>query len=128
MLKRQKGDIAECHAIAYFMENGYNVYLPIGVSSNCDMIAKKDGKRIGIQVKYAGVYNQRGKCCAALRVMGGNQSFYTAKKYADDAFDYLFVYTARGECYLFTWKEVKARTQLNIEAPVYRPYKVLMQG
>jgi hypothetical protein len=56
--------------------------------------------------------------------MGGNQSFYSAKKYSDDAFDFLFIHTEKGENYLLPWREVEPRTAVIIEHGKYEKYKV----
>ncbi|MEJ0072945.1 MAG: group I intron-associated PD-(D/E)XK endonuclease [Candidatus Saccharibacteria bacterium] len=128
MLSKQKGDIAIGHAIAYFMAHGYEVCLPIGDKRDYDMVVEKDGNLARVQVKYAGWYGDRRRHQAALRVMGGNQSFHTAKKYGDDAFEYLFVHTANGSSYLIPWKSLAIRSYLSIDAEKYIPYKISMQG
>jgi len=127
MLTKQKGDVALSMAIAYFMSNEYEVLLPIGDKRPYDLVIEKGGLLSRVQVKYAGLYASQ-KCIAALRVMGGNQSYYTAKKYEDTAFDYLFVYSARHEAYLFPWREVAARNAIRVEVSKYAAYKVSMQG
>jgi len=76
MLPKQKGDVALSKAIHYFMNNGYEVCLPIGDKQDYDLVVEKDGQLARIQVKYGGLYNGLTKCQVALRVMGGNQSFY----------------------------------------------------
>jgi len=128
MQNKQKGEKAELKAMSFFVENGYKVYLPWGVNPDVDLVAENQDGLIRIQVKYAGSYGVNGKCVAALRVMGGNQSFHTAKKYSDDAFDYLFIYTAKDEQYLIPWRELVNRSSVNIEAPKYLSYKIVMQG
>lgn len=124
MLTKQKGDIAAGRAIAYFLSHGYEVCLPIGDKRNYDLIVEKDNVLKRVQVKYAGIYAQRGKCQAALRVMGGNQSFFSSKKYPDDAFELLFVHTERGADYLLPWASLKCRSVLNVESPMYDSYLV----
>jgi hypothetical protein len=125
MLPKQKGDIALGRAISYFLSSGYEVCLPVGDKRDYDLIIEKDGALSRVQVKYAGLHTGKLTCQAALRVMGGNQSFYSVKKYADDAFEYLFVHTAKDESYLLPWKELKIRSVLSVEAPKYNIYKVI---
>ncbi len=124
MLSKTKGNIAEAKAVLYFTEYEYRVYIPLGATKDVDLIVEKNNKLYRVQVKYAGLYNGDKTCTAALRVMGGNQSFYTAKKYSDDAFDLLFVYSAKNECYLIPWKKVIARTAIKVEALLYQIYKI----
>lgn len=131
MLTKQKGDIATGFAISHFLSNGYEVCLPIGDKRDYDLVIEKDGKLDTVQVKYAGLYPSKGNVCrVGLRITGGNQSYNYAKKYADDAFDILFVYTARGQVYVLPWAEIKVRNELYIEHPKYAHYLVraLVQG
>jgi hypothetical protein len=46
-----QGNIGEAKAIAYFIEKGYNVYLPFGTASTNDMIVEKDCdiKRVSVK-------------------------------------------------------------------------------
>jgi hypothetical protein len=75
-------------------------------------------------VKYAGLYPGNSKCRIELRITGGNQSFHYAKKYADDAFDILFAYTAKGQRYVIPWSEIKARNEITLENLKYQPYLI----
>lgn len=122
MLTKEKGDIALGNAIQYYLEYGYEVCLPIGDKRKYDLLIEKDSIISRVQVKYGGLYPGKLGCRVALRVMGGNQSFHYAQKYADDAFDTLFVYTAKGQRYSIPWKEVKARSEISIETAKYQVY------
>jgi len=129
MLTKQKGDVALGVAISYFLSQGYEVCLPIGDKRDYDLVVERSGGLARVQVKYGGLYRNKAKCTVALRVMGGNQSFYSAKEYASDAFDYLFVHTAKGETYVLPWNDdIIGKSALSIEAPKYREYQVITQG
>jgi hypothetical protein len=128
MLSKTKGNIAEAKAIAYFIESGHDIFIPLGSPKNVDFIAMRNDKIYRVQVKYAGYNPTRDRCIATLKVMGGNQSYYTAKKYSDDAFDYLFIFTAKKEGYLIPWKKLTIRSILYIDSPIYIKYKVVTQG
>lgn len=129
MLSKHKGDIALGKAINYFLSSGYEVCLPIGDKRDFDLVTEKGGNLSRIQVKYGGLYNGRKNCIVALRVMGGNQSFRYTKKYPADAFEYLFVYTAKGEEYLLPWNsDIIGKSTLSIEAPKYTTFKLNEQG
>jgi hypothetical protein len=126
MLTKQKGDTALGQAIAYFLKKGYEVCLPIGDKRDYDLVIEKAGRLARIQVKYGGLYRNETRCTVALRVMGGNQSFFYTKKYSEGAFEYLFVHTARGESYLLPWNnDIIGKSVISIEAQKYRSYKVL---
>lgn len=124
MKPKEKGDLAAAHAIAYFMTNGYEVCLPIGDKRPYDLVVELHGMLFKVQVKYAGLYKGENKHKAALRTMGGNQSFYTAKKYRDDDFDLLYVFAANGRQFLLPWSEVTNRNNLTVESRKYSSYEV----
>lgn len=132
MLTKEKGDIAAGQAIQYFLSNGYEVCLPIGDKRDYDLVVEKQGILQRVQVKYAGLYPSKNNTCrVGLRITGGNQSYHYAKNYTDDAFELLFVYTARGQRYILPWSKVTARNELFIEHPKYEEYlivDVIVQG
>lgn len=126
-----KGDIALGAAIQYYLSHGYEVCLPIGDKRNYDLLIEKDDIIQRVQVKFAGIYPSKGgQCRAGLRITGGNQSFNYAKRYSDNAFDILFIYTARSQKYSLPWKDVKARNEITIEHVKYQRYLLedLVQG
>lgn len=124
MKPKEKGDLAAANAIQYFITNGYEVCLPIGDKRPYDMVVEYDGDLWRVQVKYAGWYSGDKKHKAALRTMGGNQSFHTAKKYLGTDFDLLFVYVANGRKFLIPWKDLPNRNSLTIEASKFSQYEV----
>ena len=124
MKPKDKGDMALAYAIKHYLLAGYEVCLPIGDRRDFDLVIEKRGKLERVQVKYGGFYPAKGKCFVGLRITGGNQSFHYSKKYSDNAFDHLFVYTARGHSYSIPWKEVKARSELSIENIKYNKYLI----
>ena len=126
MLTKQKGDIALGFAIQHFISNGYEVCLPVGDKRDYDLIVEKDGHLQRVQVKYAGFYPSRyNQCRVALRITGGNQSYNYSKKYSDNAFEILFIYTARGQMYIIPWSDVTARNEITIEHPKYSRYLIV---
>ena len=126
MNTKVKGDLAVASAISFFIANGYEVCLPIGDRTDYDLVVEKQNKLSKIQVKYAGLYLSRDNTCrVGLRITGGNQSYNTAKKYSLDAFDYLYVLTARNERYFVPWKDITARNEIYIEHKKYQMYKIL---
>lgn len=122
---KQKGDSATGAAIQYFLSKGYEVCLPIGDKRDYDLVVEKNNLLSRVQVKYAGLYPGKDKCKVALRITGGNQSYKYSKTYSDDAFETLFVYTAKGQKYVLPWSSVTARNEITIEHPKYDVYKVM---
>ncbi len=124
MNTKERGDVAVGKAIAHYLGNGYEVCLPIGDKRHYDFIVEKEGKIERVQVKYAGFSKKKNRCLAGLRITGGNQSYHYAKKYDDNAFDSLFVYTEKNESYKIPWKMVECRNELTVEHSKYIKYKV----
>jgi hypothetical protein len=120
---KDKGAIAEAQAAAFFIENGYEVCLPMGDRRPYDLVIEKLGKLSRVQVKFAGKYKD-GHCRAALRIMGGNQSYHTAKSYTKSEFDLLFIFTEKGERYLLQWSEITNHNEISIETSKYKKYRV----
>jgi len=110
-------------AISHFISKEYEVCLPIGDKRDFDFIVEKNGLLEKVQVKFAGLYKD-GICRVGLRITGGNQSFNYSRKYKDNAFDLLFVYTEKDHKFLIPWKNVKVRNEIAIEHPKYKRYKV----
>lgn len=120
---KQKGSLAVSQCIAKLYKLGYEVLLPIGDRSPYDLVFDDGYKLNKVQVKYAGKYS-KGSHKAGLRITGGNQSFNYAKKYRDDAFDYLFVYTEDGRTYLIKWTKIKIRNEITIDDKKYQKYLI----
>ncbi|OGK16023.1 hypothetical protein A2774_01650 [Candidatus Roizmanbacteria bacterium RIFCSPHIGHO2_01_FULL_39_12c] len=124
MNTKELGDVAVAQAINYFVSQGYEVCLPIGDKRHYDIVIEKNGKLKKVQVKFAGLYKNKNQCKVGLRITGGNQSYSYAKKYSDNAFESLFVYTERGERYFLPWDKVDCRNELTIETDKYKKYRV----
>ena len=120
---KQKGSLAVSQCIAKLYKLGYEILLPIGDRNPYDLVFDDGKKLYKVQVKFAGK-TARGKHKAGLRITGGNQSFNYAKKYADDAFDYLFVYTEDGRNYLIKWKDIEIRNEITIDDKKYQKYLI----
>ena len=123
MNSKQKGSIAVAQCISKLYKLGYEVLLPIGDRKHYEL-GFDDGKKLNkVQVKFAGK-RLRGTYRAGLRITGGNQSYNYAKKYNDDAFDYLFVYSEDGKSYLINWNDIKIRNEITINDKKYQKYLV----
>jgi hypothetical protein len=121
---KEKGDIAVAYAISYFMTHDCEVCLPIGDKKPYDLIIEKNNKLYKVQVKYAGTWGKDGKCMAALRTMGGNQSYHTAKRYSKADFDLLFVHSAKNQDFLIPWSDIDNVNSISVECGKYSKYAV----
>jgi hypothetical protein len=124
MKSKEKGDLVVAKGISYYVENGYEVLLPIGDKRPYDFVIEKDGNLSKIQCKYAGQKSPYGVYVASLRVMGGNQSYHTAKSYKKGDFDKLFVLTGERIMYEIPCSVTnKLKNSINL-GKSYNKYKV----
>ncbi len=123
MNSKYKGSLAVSQCISKLYELGYEVLLPIGDRMVYDLVFDDGNHLQKVQVKYAGKYKSN-KHVAGLRTTGGNQSYNYAKKYSDDSFDFLYVYTEDKQHYLIKWSDVQARNSIVLEDIKYQKYKL----
>ena len=109
MNSKEKGDLAASQCIAYYMGKEYEVLLPIGDKKPYDMVVDMDGLK-KVQCKYTSHKGKSGKYKVPLRVMGGNQSYHTAKTYSEGDFDILFVLTENKDRYEIPYSAIKGYT------------------
>ena len=127
MNSKQKGSLAVAHCIAKLYELGCEVLLPIGNRNSYDLVFDDGKKLYKVQVKYAGK-NSRERYVAGLRITGGNQSYNYAKKYNEDSFDFLYIYTSLNQHYLIKWKDVKVRNEIHVQDKKYQKYLIKTRG
>jgi hypothetical protein len=117
MNSKQKGDLALSKAISYYMEAGFEVLLPIGDKRPYDLVVENaEGILRKVQCKFTSHKRKSGKYAVPLRVMGGNRSYNTAKKYDKKDFDILFVFTDNGAKYAIPFSEVEATNSLTLNS------------
>lgn len=98
MNTKEKGDLSVVKCIAYFVENGYEVLLPIGDRKKYDLVVD-DGKTLQkVQCKYSAAKQESGSFEIHLAVCGGN-SGRVLYKYQEEDFDILFIYTSDKDMY-----------------------------
>ena len=75
---------------------GYSLYLPVGHSPDCDLIASDGAALLRVQVKTSTVYRKR-RWEVTLCTRGGNQSWSgLVKLFSPARCDRLFVFVADG--------------------------------
>ena len=123
MNSKQKGSLAVAQCIGRLYSMGFEVLLPIGDRKPYDLVFDNGKRLYKVQVKYAGKIS-KGKYVAGLRITGGNQSYNYTKKYKDDDFDYLYVFTQDNRHYLIKWNEIKVRNEISIDDKKYQKYLI----
>lgn len=127
MNSKVKGDIAVGQAIAYYLSQQKEVCLPIGDKQKYDLIVDDGHSFQKIQCKYTSVLSEYGIYEVPLRVLGGNQSFHTAKKYDKSDFDILFAVTSNGDKYEIPFKEVTSKSSVSL-GKKYEKFKITGLG
>ena len=96
MSPREQGDFGEQSAIDWLRWHGYAVYLPLGHSPHCDLIAEDGARLLRVQVKTSTVF-LKNRWDVAVCTRGGNRSWSGIVKHLDPSrIDYLFVVVADG--------------------------------
>lgn len=52
MDRKTKGRVAEAKVVAFFIENGYDVFVPFSDCTTMDLVAIRDGNVYRVSVKY----------------------------------------------------------------------------
>jgi PD-(D/E)XK nuclease superfamily protein len=71
---RRQGDLGEYSAIEWLWSRGCPVWYPLGHSPDVDLVARVDGRLVGIQVKTSTVVRGR-RFEVTLCTRGGNRSW-----------------------------------------------------
>ncbi len=113
---KHKGNIALAHALSYFSEKGYYLFLPVGDNGgSIDLAVSEDGANLQrVQCKYTAArhdsmlkrYPDRPVWEVGLRQVGRHQKdghLMAEKIYDENSFDLLFVSTPEGD-YLIEWE------------------------
>lgn len=106
-----KGNIGEAKAVAYFIENGFEVYLPFGTAVKCDMVVVKNNITQRVSVKTTSSKGKSGKYKVKIRQGKLNSQIAFNKEESD----LLFVYVLPTEkSYLLKSKDIKPRFELTL--------------
>jgi len=113
-----KGTVGLGHAIAYFTRKGMMVALPLNDSQPYDLIIEIDGLLRKVQVKTST------SNAIALRTMGGNQSYHTAKLFDHSSCDYVYGLLDNGDSWLVPTSTFSNKTSLKLTDKKYDMYKL----
>jgi hypothetical protein len=121
---KQQGDIGLGTAIAWFVQNGYRVSIPLTDSQDYDLVVEVNGNFYGVQVRTTYYKRPNGVFAVNLRVSGGNRSGTGRIKHFDpDSVAYLFVVTEFGDKYFIPSNAIVARNSLTL-CDKYEQYRV----
>jgi hypothetical protein len=121
---REQGDIGEFSAIEWLKWHGYAVYMPLGHSPDCDMIATHGPSTFKVQVKTSTVF-RNGRWEVTLCTRGGNRSWSGLVKHLDPLrIDYLFVLVADGRRWFIPADAVGGGSGIRLGGPKYSAFEV----
>jgi hypothetical protein len=124
MSPREQGDFGEQSAIDWLRWHGYGVYLPLGHSPHCDLIAEDDAKLLRVQVKTSTVF-LKNRWDVAVCTRGGNQSWNGIVKRLDPSrIDFLFVLVADGRRWFIPADAVGGGCAIRLGGPKYAAFEV----
>jgi hypothetical protein len=121
---RRQGDLGELSAMEWLGTQGYGVWLPVGHSPDCDLIADDGEALFRVQVKTTTRFrNRRWEVMICTR--GGNQSWSgTVKLFSPSRCDRLFVLVADGRRWFIPAGAVEAGTGLLLGGPKYSKFEI----
>jgi PD-(D/E)XK endonuclease len=121
---REQGDFGELSALEWLVHAGAHVYLPLGHSPDCDLVADLDGRLVRVQVKTSR-YARHGRWCVELGTHGGNQSWNgVVKRFSPLRSDFLFVHVADGRRWFIPADEVTGGRSIVLGGPKYARFEV----
>jgi Holliday junction resolvase-like predicted endonuclease len=121
---RRQGDLGEFSAMEWLGTQGYSVWLPVGHSPDCDLIAEHGERLLRIQVKTTTLY-RRDRWLVSICTRGGNRSWNgIVKRFNATRCDWLFVLVADGRRWFIPAAAVEGATGINLGGPKYAEFEV----
>lgn len=124
---KKQGDWGLGRAIAYFTLTEHTVSLPLTESQDYDLLVDDGNSIKRVQVRTSSRVSPIGKPLVGLRVMGGNQSYNTVKKFDNSKVELIFVTTVNFGDYVIPTNVFDAKSELTIDKR-FDKYKVELNG
>ena len=124
MSPREQGDYGEQSAIDWLRWHGYGVYLPLGHSPHCDLIAEDGARLLRVQVKTSTVF-LKNRWDVAVCTRGGNRSWSGIVKHLNPSrIDYLFVLVGDGRRWFIPAADIGGGSLIRLGGPKYAAFEV----
>ena len=125
----RQGDLGEVSAIEWLTSVGATVFVPIGHSTDVDLIAEAHGRLLRVQVKTSTqrVWGRDGHWRRPVSIVtrGGNRSWNGAVKSIDPALvDHLFAHTTDGRRWFIPTTVLDASTSVTLGGPKYSQFEI----
>jgi hypothetical protein len=122
---REQGDVGEFSAIEWLASKGARVFVPVGHSPDCDLVAILDGPALRVQVKTSRRLTPAGRYQIMLETKGGNQSWTgVAKRFDPTRYDRLFVLVADGRRWFIPSTAIEGASGICLGGPKYAEFEV----
>ena len=119
-----QGDQGEIYAVAWLADQGHLVSVPLGNSSDYDVLAEIQGRIARVQVKTTRCF-RNDRWVVTLATRGGNQSWSgLVKHFSAKRCEYLYVHTAVGRRWFIPSTHVEGGASLRLGGPKYTEYEV----
>src|SRR3954470_6582022 len=119
-----QGDQGEIYAVAWLAGQGHLVSIPLGNSSDYDVLAEIKGRIARVQVKTTRCY-RNDRWTVTLATRGGNQSWSgLVKRFSAKRCDYLYVHVADGRRWFIPARHVEGGASMMLGGPKYARYEV----
>lgn len=112
--KSEQGNIGLGRAIAFFVENGYVVSIPLNDCQKYDLIVEKDGILYRVQVKTSTYQQNKSSWTVRLATSSGNTVKNTVTPFDTDSCDLLFILTNNMTMYCIPTDKIEAKHTLNV--------------
>jgi Holliday junction resolvase-like predicted endonuclease len=124
MSPRKQGDLGELSAMEWLRSQGYDVYVPVGHTRDCDVVAD-DGEALArVQVKTTACFRNR-RWVVAICTRGGNRSWSgLVKRFTSARCDWLFVLVGDGRRWFIPSASVGGGTKIHLGGPNYAQFEV----
>jgi hypothetical protein len=115
---------AHASAIEWLASIGAHVFVPLGHSPDCDLVADPEGRLVRVQVKTSRVL-RAGRWEVVLATCGGNRSWSgVVKHFTPDRAEFVFVHVADGRRWFIPARAIGGGTGIRLGGPKYATFEV----
>jgi Holliday junction resolvase-like predicted endonuclease len=121
---RRQGDLGEASAVEWLAGVGAHVFVPLGHSPDCDLVADLEGRLVRVQVKTSR-FRRAGRWEVVMATRGGNRSWSgVVKHFTAERAEYVFVHVADGRRWFIPAGEIGGGTGIRLGGPKYARFEV----
>lgn len=120
---KERANLGLGKALSYFLENGYNVSVPITDTQRYDLVVEQDNIVYRVECKTTDYQSEYGIPIVSVKTCGGNRSGQTIKKISKNEADLLFAYDINSNsCWIIPIVDIDGMSALSL-GKKYEKYK-----